>query len=141
MGTMAHHSIVVTTFQVAAMKDAHDKAVELFGKLVSVPCPGVVNEQHSFFVAPDGSKEFWPESDDHDRRRALFLEHLGAMEARCLFVAWAEIVFGADEHGLRNTARVLNSSDRHDRESPANHPEIPESCSLCVKECTGACES
>jgi len=23
----------------------------------------------------------------------------------------------------------------------ANHPEIPESCSLCVKECTGACES
>ena len=29
----------------------------------------------------------------------------------------------------------------HDRESPANHPEIPGSCSLCVKECTGACES
>jgi len=23
----------------------------------------------------------------------------------------------------------------------ANHPEIPGSCSLCVKECTGACES
>jgi len=27
MGTMAHHSIVVTTFQVAAMKDAHAKTL------------------------------------------------------------------------------------------------------------------
>jgi len=30
---------------------------------------------------------------------------------------------------------------RHDSESPANHPEIPEGCPLCVKGCTGACES
>jgi len=29
----------------------------------------------------------------------------------------------------------------HDREPPANYPAIPESCPLCVKECTGACES
>ncbi|MBO0676745.1 hypothetical protein JRC04_04635 [Mycolicibacterium sp. S2-37] len=57
-----------------------------------------VNDYRSFLVAPDGSKEGWPDSDLGDGRRARLVEYLDAQrysdDSTCL--AWAEIQFGDD---------------------------------------------
>ncbi len=74
MGTINHDAIVVTGSNAAAAI-GRDKAIE-----VGLPCSDLVtsplNDYASFLIAPDGSKEFWPDSDKGD-------------EARSKWIAWA----------------------------------------------------
>lgn len=75
MGYIRHNAIIVTgdSYQ-GAQQDfemAHKKAKKLFGNLVSDTIKGVINGYQSFFVAPDGSKEYWTESDEFDEKRKM----------------------------------------------------------------------
>ena len=68
MGTINHDAIVVTAFRPEAAALALEKARELglpASDLVYSPLNGYV----SFLIAPDGSKEWWPESDLGNKQR------------------------------------------------------------------------
>lgn len=108
MGYLKHNAIVVTSWDCKMMQKAHAKAVEILGKLVSPLIDGVVNSQTSFFVAPDGSKEGWAESNEHDEKRKEFLDWLIPNDC---FVSYIEVRFGGDddhESIERSTAMDLN---------------------------------
>lgn len=76
MGTIIHHAIVVTSWG-DYTKRAHEEAVRCCGvENVSAVTPKAVNDYSSFLVAPDGSKEGWPDSAAGDARRATFVAWL-----------------------------------------------------------------
>lgn len=92
MGYIKHHTIIVTDWN-DDIKITHQKAVEIFGQLVSPIIPGLVNNQASFFVAPDGSKEGWLDSDKCNDNRDKFITYM-LSEGRGDF---AEVIFGGDD--------------------------------------------
>ncbi|MFF2531535.1 hypothetical protein ACFVS2_21745 [Brevibacillus sp. NPDC058079] len=71
MGDIKHNAIVVTgsRYAISQLEIVHGTALALFGSLVSPIIESRLNGFHSFFVAPDGSKEGWKESDDADKQR------------------------------------------------------------------------
>ena len=114
MGYMVHHAIVVTD---RAYEDwivtAHDVARRLFGEQVSEIVASPINGYRSFFIAPDGSKEGWPESDEGDIRRAAFREWLHACEYddHSSPLVWVEVQYGDDDM----ETRVIDDSDANAR--------------------------
>ena len=68
---------------------------EIFnGQLVSELVKGVINDQCSFFIAPDGSKEGWETSQECDVMRETFTEWLRTEGRRNDYV---EVRFGGDD--------------------------------------------
>ncbi len=108
MGYIKHHTIVVTGRQDEYLKEAHQKAKEIFEKnfedesckkyfasrLVSNLIQGLANKQGSFFIAPDGSTEGWPTSDNCKNARKEFLDWLQETDNSCDYV---EVIFGGDD--------------------------------------------
>jgi hypothetical protein len=94
MGTIHHHSFIIQG-ATADVQVAHAKAVELFHELTTPTMETPVNLGLSFAVLPDGSKELWPESDEYDKRRAIFKGWLreAYIHNTCL-VSWVELSFG-----------------------------------------------
>jgi len=115
---MVHHSIIVSSWDDRLVKEAHETAVRLFdvprwraysyAGLVSPVVGGLVNGERSFFIAPDGSKEGWPESDLGDDLRASFIAYLRSKryDDGSTSLKWVEVQF-ADEN---NDNRVLQAS-------------------------------
>ena len=90
MGTIWHNSLVVTSSDAHELAAVRTKAVELFGGLVSPVIKSDSNGYLSFFIAPDGSKEGWPESDDMDRRRAALCKFMSG----CTYVKYVDVGYG-----------------------------------------------
>lgn len=76
MGHIKHHAIAVTSWDESKLDLAYKKAKDIFGDTVSDMVGGVVNSFRSFFIAPDGSKEGWAESNIGDEKRAAFVDYL-----------------------------------------------------------------
>ena len=113
MGYMRHHAIVVTGYDAdpklgfdskhnisAAYKEIKE-ACEAEGGNVSELTGSSRNDYKSFFVAPDGSKELWDESEWGNFRRDLVVGIL-----KDYFVSWVEISFGDDD----GPARIIRES-------------------------------
>lgn len=104
MGHIRHHAIVVTSGHRDILRDAWAKAAGL-GLYVTYPIESSVNGYGSFFIAPDGSKENWPESDEGDRQRAEFkawtktvrYPETGDPADRGSPIDWVEIAYGSDD--------------------------------------------
>lgn len=98
MGYMRHHAIVVSSC-LTDMDAVRAKAVE-FGNLCTSIVDGRINTYRSFMVVPDGSKEFWPDSDKGDAARDLFVAWLYEQQYSdgSSPIDWAEVIFG-DEDG------------------------------------------
>lgn len=79
MGTIILKTIIVTCYEEADAADAHEKAVELLGDLVSNQVSSTTNGYVTFMVAPDGSKLGWPTHDDANQLRELLLSWLKEM--------------------------------------------------------------
>lgn len=83
MGYIRHNAIVVTgdSYEQAQVKFdlAHKKAVELFGSLTTNPISTIINGYQTFFVAPDGSKENWGESDSYNEKRKELADYIDSM--------------------------------------------------------------
>lgn len=118
MGYMRHNAIVVT-----GMYD-HEKYLELararaseLGMAVSPIVAGWANDARSFFVAPDGSKEGWPESNHGDAARDDLVRYLESLryEDGSSPLAWVEAQFGDD---LLETL-IVRDSDASAREADA----------------------
>ncbi len=119
MGYMRHHAIVVTSYNAADIKAARDKAEELLrttettNTLVSPLVSATRNGYQSFLIAPDGSKEWWDESDRAAEARAKFLEWV---KGTSLSLDWVLVQFGDDEgetkiDAARQSAKVVDDSD------------------------------
>jgi len=76
MGYMNHHAIIVTASSGEGINKVHAKACEIFGELCSEIIDSKMNGYATFFVAPDGSKEGWQDSDEGDERRTEFKDWL-----------------------------------------------------------------
>lgn len=100
MGYTRHHAIVVSSWDVEKIKLANNKAKEICGSLVSDIIEGKINQVMSFFIAPDGSKEGWGESNLGDSLRGLFVDWINkqAYEDGSNSLGYAEL-FYADDNG------------------------------------------
>jgi hypothetical protein len=105
MGYMQHHAILVTTWDdtdngVAA---AHREAERCMPGLVSPIITGWVNGYSSFFIAPDGSKEGWEDSDKGDAGRADFIRWIRSQDYDdgSNRFTWALVQFGDDDEDNR----------------------------------------
>lgn len=123
MGYIRHHAVVVTSWDDDLLDEARNKAVELFSqarasafveaggmeRLVSPIVEGVMNGFRSFFVAPDGSKEFWEHSNLAERARTAFVEWLATQRYPdgSSSLHWVEVQFG-DDYG---PPKVLRHDD------------------------------
>ena len=111
MGTIKHNAIIVTGWDKTNMNTIRKKAKEIFkkhfenvqkgNKLVSNLVPSLMNEDFSFFIAPDGSKEGWQTSNNGDSAREEFIDYLSGQK-RCNYI---EIYFGGD---FQETPEILN---------------------------------
>lgn len=101
MGFMSHNAIIVTSWEPEHLAIAHAKATEVFEQchmeqLVSPAVGSIINGYHSFFVAPDGSKEGWVASGDGDRCRDEFVAWMASV-ADDVYLSWAEVQYGNDD--------------------------------------------
>lgn len=100
MGYICRHTIAVTGTYGNYIEGAHDFAKSV-GATVTPIIDAPVNNERTFFVVPDGSKEFWPQSDEGDKQRKLILEYLKRLDYDdgSNPLAWVEVVYG-DDNGL-----------------------------------------
>lgn len=107
MGYMRHHAIIVTSYSDEYVNKAKEKALSL-DLICTEIIHSKVNDYYTFFIAPDGSKEFWDESDLGDKKRDLFVEWLNRnrYEDGSSPLDWVEVQYG-DENGVQ---KVLRSS-------------------------------
>lgn len=130
MSYTVNHAIVVTYWRADEVKKAHATALEIYSatfmdgplgdksdgaRLVSPVIHGIINDQASFFIAPDGSKEGWWDSDLSDEARRKFMDWL-FKESPCDFV---EVQFGGDFHKSIITRDRDSDLDKLDDESYA----------------------
>jgi hypothetical protein len=99
MGYMRHHAILVTSWDEESIRRAH-QAAEATGATVTGIVDSPMNGYGTFLVAPDGSKEDWPDSDQGDRAREELVRWLQAQayEDGSTPFDWAEVQYG-DEDG------------------------------------------
>lgn len=98
MGYIKHHAISVTSWDSKAIKKAHRYAKKLFSKRASSVIKSTSNSWFTFFIAPDGSKEGWPESDKGDNERTEFINWLDSQkyEDDSNVLAFCEFFYGED---------------------------------------------
>lgn len=98
MGYIKHHAIVVTSSIRELIISAHEKAKEIFGDTVSNITPPVIKGYESFFIAPDGNKEGWQQSNVGDEKRKSFIEWVNeqAYEDGGNSLDFCEVFYGED---------------------------------------------
>ena len=103
MGYVVHRAIIVTSWKPDALGEAHAAAPEPKTPILA----GVTNGYTSFAVLPDGSREGWPESNDHDVRRERFKAWLRgqAHGDGSSPLEWCEVEYGSDDED----AQVIDS--------------------------------
>lgn len=114
MGYMNHHAIVVVDHSYGDHIERAQSQAKKIGLTVSELVESPTNGHRSFFCAPDGSKEGWPESDIGDAQRASFIEYLNAQRYYdgSSPLDWCEVSMPEDR-----TARVVRST--HERDDSA----------------------
>jgi len=106
MGILRHHTLVVTSVSLAEIIKVHIKAKELFetaleeenvmsSNIISKILNGISNEQYSFFISPDGSKEGWEVSNRCNDTRKELIKYIDNNSLYCQYV---EVYFGGDNN-------------------------------------------
>lgn len=98
MGYIKHHGIAVTSCIDELIKEAHTRAKSIFNERTSDILNSETNGYKSFFIAPDGSKEGWPESDRGDKERDSFVKWVNeqAYEDGSNSISFCEFFYGED---------------------------------------------
>ena len=115
---MRHNAIIVYSWNKVLLNKAYEKAVSLFGKLVSPVINSSINEYKSFFVAPDGSKEYWDESDQYNALRSMLCDFIDSLayDDGSSAVEYVDASFGEtydgrtaeiDRHGYREKKELV----------------------------------
>lgn len=98
MSNTKHHAIAVTCYRKDMIQKAHKKATEIFKNRVSNILESDYNGFSSFFIAPDGSKEYWEASDLGDAQRKKFKNWIKkqAFEDGSSPISFCEFFYGDD---------------------------------------------
>lgn len=119
MGYIKHEAVVVTSFRAAELERVcehfRQQMPEGFKQLLVGPIRPVVNGDATYFLAPDGSKEGWQDSETGDALRADFIAAL--KDERDLFPDIVHISYGGD-HGHEIGTRVEFTTDFEPSEAP-----------------------
>lgn len=94
MGFFMHDAILVVTWDASYMRQAYEKALEIFGDRIQSPVAVSINGFMCLTIPPDGSKEGWKESDAGDERRRRFIDWLENAHTQGLFYHWVAVAFG-----------------------------------------------
>ncbi len=88
MGYMRNEAIIATLWREEDFKKCREffEALPEKERSLCVEVPAIVNEYTTFFIAPDGSKEGWADSDAGDRLREDFKKLLVGMHGNCVHV-------------------------------------------------------
>lgn len=105
MGYHNHHAIIVTAWDEKYIKEAHGKAIEIFGEPCSEVVDSNINGYVSFFIAPDGSKEGWEDSTAGDNRREAFKTWINKHDG---YIDAVEIYYGGDEPDINGIEVIQN---------------------------------
>jgi len=108
MGYHNHHAIIVTVRDDKYIKQAHEKAIDIFGDTCSEIVDSKINGYFSFFIAPDGSKECWEESTDGDNRRDDFKKWINKSDG---YIDAVEIYYGGEEPD-KNGIEVIQNNNK-----------------------------
>ena len=113
MGYMRHHAIVVTSWNETVLREAHGYATSLGGAVTPI-IEGSINEQYSFALLPDGSKEGWDHSHAGDAQRDALVSWMDTKRYGdgSSPLAWVEVQFGDDDR----VTKVTRHSDEPERE-------------------------
>ena len=119
MGYMRHHAIIVTGWNRELVLTVREHAVDIFSGHCSVSpiISSHMNGYESFFIAPDGSKEGWTDSNCADTARDVFVAYLNSQRYpdNSSSLSWVCVQYGDDE-GL---TAIVADSDEYKR---ARHP-------------------
>ena len=98
MGYIRRHTIAITGTYGDYIEKAHAFA-QGTGAQVSSIMQAPINNERTFYVLPDGSKEGWSESIEGDRRREKIVEYLKsfAYDDGSNPIAWVEVFYGDDD--------------------------------------------
>ncbi|WP_439132501.1 hypothetical protein [Polaribacter sp.] len=98
MGYIKHHAITVTSSIDELIKEAHSKAKDIFKERTSEILNSKTNGYKSFFIAPDGSKEGWEESNKGNKQRNTFVDWINskACEDGSNSISFCEFFYGED---------------------------------------------
>ena len=120
MGYYIHHAIIVSCRDHARhmLVEAHQGATDRFDGMVSPLVQSPIGSMSSFFIAPDGSKEKWDESDVYDAKRESFMNFLDtfAYEDGSNEIEYAEVFYGTED----GTAGVKRHNSWGKTEGDAN---------------------
>lgn len=119
MGYIRHNAFIVTSWNGKALLPLRDDAVKIFGaSMVSELVASPIDTYESFLIAPDGSKEGWTDSDEHDKKRDEFVEAIKKYEYDdgSSSVAWCEVLYG-DEAYNDHLVRSSNMPEATDSTS------------------------
>lgn len=123
MGYTAHDAIVVTSFRKSDAERARAKAVEV-GLPVSDLVGSPMNGWQSFLIAPDGSKEGWPDSNEGDERRGLWLAWARDAQNEDVWIHFVGVKYGGDMEcapyvtAASHNEDALTSNPRADQAAP-----------------------
>ncbi len=124
MGYMRHHAIIVTGSDypaaLASIEEAHLRAMGLFGPRCTPLVQTSINGYLSFFIAPDGSKEGWPDSAKGDENRAELITWMDTQRYQdgSSVLYWAEVQYGDDA----KETKIVSHSDEVERCLPGVLP-------------------
>src|SRR5947208_3455939 len=123
MGHIRHHMIVVTSFSDTELRSAKERADALFPAVTDI-VESPLNGFRSFFIAPDGSKEGWEDSDAGDQQRSEFVDYLRtfAYEDGSSSLTWAEVQYGDDD--FHDALLNSNGLDRKKQRGLEDHIRI-----------------
>ena len=98
MGYIKHHGIAVTSDIDELIKQAHTQAKSIFKERASEILNSKTNGYKSFFIAPDGSKEGWEESNNEDLQRETFVKWVNqqAYDDGSNSISFCEFFYGED---------------------------------------------
>jgi len=99
MGYTRHHAILITAFD----DDRHEETCDAIGRIYKSDCyieaaSSQWNSYRHILIPPDGSKEFWAESDRGDAYRDQVIEWLESKryDDGSSPYAWVEVQYGDD---------------------------------------------
>jgi len=99
MGYMRHHAICISSWNRKELLKVHNKAKKIFNHLATEIVDSTINSESSFFIAPDGSKEGWEESNLYNKKRTDIVDFIEKRKyadgSNC--IRYAELFFADDE--------------------------------------------
>lgn len=98
MGLFIHHAFIISHDDKDKVNLARDYAISL-DFIVTNVINSKINPLYSFLISPDGSKEFWPESDEFDEKRELMIKFL-----KNKLMEWVLVEYGECQSKLINSS-------------------------------------